>query len=191
MLPHKDKLTETLWQVATDEQRDAAQRFQAAAALAEYAPDDERWQATAPFVAQHLTSAVSSVYLGQWRELLQPASQQLAGPLTAIHADRTRSEKQREAAAFVLSDYLRDQPDKLVDVILVADELAEFSLLIAALKPHAATVRQQLLDEMQAAMPAELDKTNDQLSEADQQLRDDALETPIAGSGDTGAARIW
>lgn len=172
LLPHKAKLTDALWQVATDEQRDDAERFQAAAALAEYAPDDERWQATGPFVAQHLTGVVSSVYLGQWRELLHPASQPLAGPLKAIHADRTRSEKQREAAAYVLSDYLRDQPDKLLDAILVADELAEFSLLIAALKPHAATAHQRLLDEMQAAMPAELDKTNDQLSEADQQLRD-------------------
>lgn len=172
LLPHKDKLTETLWQVVTDEHRDAAQRFQAAPALAEYAPDDQRWQATGPFVAQHLTIAASSVYLGPWRELLQPASQQLAGPLSAILADRTRSEKQREAAAYVLSDYLQDQPDKLVDVILVADELAEFSLLFAALKPQAAKVREQLLDEMQAAMPAELDKTNGQLPAADQQLRD-------------------
>ena len=172
LLPHQGKLTETLWQVATDEQRDATQRFQAAAALAEYAPDDARWQAAAPFVAQHLTSAVSPVYLGPWRELLHPASQQLAGPLTAIHADRARSEKQREAAAFVLSDYLRDQPDRLVDVMLMADELAEFSPLIAVLKPQVAKVREQLLSEARAAMPAELDKTNDQLSEADQQLRD-------------------
>ncbi|MDA1229610.1 MAG: SUMF1/EgtB/PvdO family nonheme iron enzyme [Planctomycetota bacterium] len=172
LLSHKAKLTDALWQVATDEQRGDAERFQAAAALAEYAPDDERWQATGPFVSQHLTSAVSPVYLGQWRELLHPASQPLAGPLTAIHVDRTRSEKQREAAVYVLSDYLRDQPDRLVDVILVADEVAEFSPLIAALKPQAAKVREQLLDEMQAAMPVELDKTNDQLSEADQQLRD-------------------
>lgn len=172
LLPHKDKLTDTLWQVATDEQRDAAQRFQAAAALAEYAPDDERWQVTAPFVAHYSTGTVSPVYLGQWRELLHPATRQLAGPLAAIHADRTRSERQREAAAYVLSDYLEDQPDKLVDVILVADESSEFSLLIAALKPQASRIREQLLDEMQRAMPAALDKINEQLSEADQQLRD-------------------
>ena len=172
LLPHKEKLTDALWQVATDEQRDAAQRFQAAGALAEYAPEDERWQATAPFVVQYLTSAVSPVYLGQWRELLQPASEQLAGPLAAIHADRSDSERKREATAFILSDYLRDQPDKLVDAILLADEFAEFSPLIAALKPQATKVREQLRDEMQAAMPVELDKTNNQLSEADQQLRD-------------------
>jgi serine/threonine protein kinase len=172
LLPYKHKLTDTLWKVATDDEQEAAIRFQAAAALAKYAPDDEHWQATAPFVAQHLTAAVSSVYLNQWRELLRPANEQLAGPLTAIHADRARSEKQREAAAFVLSEYLGERPDKLVDVILVADELAEFSLLFTALKPHAAKSRERLLDELQAVLPAELDKTNDQLSEPNQQLRD-------------------
>jgi len=171
--PHKDKLTESLWQVVADEQRYAAQRFQAAAALADYAPEDERWQATGLFVVQHLTNAVSPVFLGTWRELLQSASQQLEGRLAAVFADRTRSDKQREAAAFVLSGYFRDQPEKLTDVILVADKLSEFSALIAALKPHAATVRKRLIDETRAIVPAELDKANRQLSEADRQLRDD------------------
>ena len=40
--------------VVLDESQANSRRFQAAAALAEYAPDDEHWQQTAPFVAQHL-----------------------------------------------------------------------------------------------------------------------------------------
>ena len=172
MLPYKDNLKDALWQIVQDEQRDSGQRFQAAAALVEYVPNDERWQRTAPFVAQHLTSAVPSVNLGQWRQLFQTGRKELTRPLTGIHADRGRSEKQREATVFVLTDYLANEPEKLVDVILVADELAEFTPLIAALKPHAATVKQRLLTEMQAAMPVQLAKTNDQLSEEDQQLRD-------------------
>ena len=171
--PHKAKLTDALWQVVQDKSQDAPRRFQTAAALAEYAPDDERWLEAAPFVAQHLTSAVSSVHLEPWRKLFQPASKELTSPLTGILADRTRSEKQRDATALVLSDYLRDQPSKLTDAILVADDLAEFSLLIAVLKPQAAAVHQQLLDEMQAVMPDQLAKTNAHLSENDQQLRDD------------------
>lgn len=172
LLPHKAKLTDALWRVVQDEQRDPGQRFQAAAALAEYAPDAERWQAAAPFAAQYLTSAVSPVYLGQWRQLFQPASKALTGPLAGIHAERSRPEKQRQAAAFVLSDYLAEQPEKLVDVILVTDELAECSPIIEALTPHAATVKQPLLTQIQAAMPIQLAKNNDQLSEEDQQLRD-------------------
>jgi serine/threonine protein kinase len=181
LLPYKARLVDALWRVMQDEAQDDPRQFRAAAALAEYAPDDERWQETAPFVAQHLTNAISSVDLRQWRQLFQPASKPLIAPLTAIHADRSRSENQREAAAFVMSGYLRDQPLKLVDAILAADELAEYAPLVEALKPHVATVAQSLLSEMQAAMPVHLAKTNPsvftsgnpgQLSAGDQQLRD-------------------
>jgi len=172
LLPHKDKLTNALWKVAQDDQRKADQRFQAAAALAKYAPDDPRWQQTASFVTQHLTGTVSAVYVGQWRELLRPISQRLAGPLTAIHADRAHHKKQREAAAFVLSEYLGEQPEKLFEIILVADGFAEFSFLATALKSHAETVHPRLQQEMRRAMPAELDKANDDLSSVDRQLRD-------------------
>lgn len=172
LLPHNDKLTETLWQVATDEQRDAAQRFQAAAALAEYAPNDERWQDEALFVSQHLTTFVAPDQRLQWLQLFQTARNQLNGWLIAIHANRNNPERQREAAAIVLSEYLQDQPDKLLDVVFVAEELEEFSPLLAALQPHVDNVRQRLLDALQAALPVELDKINEQLSEKDQQVRD-------------------
>ena len=165
-------MTDALWQSVLDESQANSRRFQAAAALAEYAPDDEHWQQTAPFVAQHLTSAISSVYLAKWRQLFKPGSKALTGPLTGIHAERSRPEKQREAAAFVLSDYLGDQPLTLTDAILIADELAEHSPLLEALKPYAAAVKQPLLKEMQTDLPVHLARTNDQLSEDDKQLRD-------------------
>jgi serine/threonine protein kinase len=158
LLPYKDRLTAQLWRVTQDESQDESRRFQAAAALAEYVPDDERWAQTASFVAQHLTNAVPPVYLGQWRQLFQPARKALTGPLTDILADRGRLEKQREAAALVLSAYLHDQPRQLTDVILVADELAEYSPLVESLKPHAAAVKEHLLTEMQAVMPVQLAK---------------------------------
>ncbi len=172
LLPHKIKLTDTLWQVALDDNRDAFQRFHAAAALAEYAPDDERWQDEALFVSQHLTSFVTPDHRSQWLQLFQTARSQLTGSLIAIHANRNNPERQREAAAIVLSEYLQDQLDKLLDVVFVAEELVEFSPLLSALQPHVDQVRQRLLDELQAALPVELDKINEQLSEKDQQVRD-------------------
>jgi hypothetical protein len=172
LLSYKSKTTDGLWQITQDESQAASRRFQAAAALAQYAPDDERWAQTAPFVAQYLTNVIPPVYLGQWRQLFQPGSEALAGPLCDILADRGRSEKQLEAAALVLSDYLRDQGQQLSEVILVADEFAEYSPLVEALKPHAAAVKQQQFTELQAVMPVELAKSNDQLSETDQQRRD-------------------
>jgi serine/threonine protein kinase/formylglycine-generating enzyme required for sulfatase activity len=156
LLPHKDKITDALWQLVQDDQQDAALRFQAAAALSEYAPDDDRWYKVAPFVAQHLTSAVSSVSFGLWLKHFRPVSQQLTGPLTGIHAARSRSEKQRETAALSLADYLQDKPDELTDVILLADELAEFSPLINAMQPHSPSVTKRLISMMRAPMPNEL-----------------------------------
>jgi hypothetical protein len=169
LLPYKDAITNKLWQ-----QRDVPGRFQASAALARYAPDDSRWSEEAPFVAQHLTSAVSSLSFGKWLEHFRPASRHLTDPLIDIHADRTRSEKQREAAAVALAEFLWDEPNRLANIILVADEYAEFSPLFAALKPHAATVKQQLLGEMQALTPANLAKGDAQVSD-DQVVRRDAF----------------
>lgn len=172
LLQHKDKLIESLWKLLQDDQRAPSQRIQAAAALAKYVPDDERWQDEAPFVSSHLTTIVAPIHRSQWLQLFQPAKQELTETLIAILADRHKSERQREATAFFLSEYLQAEPSRLVDVILIADELAEFSPLLASLQSHAAAMRQRLLDELQAVMPDKLDKSNIQLSDVDQHPRD-------------------
>jgi formylglycine-generating enzyme required for sulfatase activity len=174
LLPRHEKVSPALWQLVQHEQQDPDVRFQASAALAQYAPDDERWEEIAPFVAEHLTNAVSSVYFGQWLEQFQSVRRQLSNPLIAIHAQRSRSLKQRETAALALAAYLRDQPDKLVDVILVADEFTEFWPLVAALRPYSAAVRQPLIAELMAPIPGQLAKFDDHFSE-EEQLQRDAL----------------
>jgi hypothetical protein len=155
LLPHKDQIADSLWQTAQNEEHDATGRFQAAAALAEYNPDDERWSKLAPFMAEHLTDAIPYAYLGQWLEHLQSARHHLTDPLAVIFTDRSRPERQREVVALALADYWYDEPEKLVDIILIADEAAEFAPLIAALQPHGKTVEQQLIAEMRGAMPKE------------------------------------
>jgi hypothetical protein len=172
LLPHKDKLTEGLWQLAQNAEKEAAQRFQTAAALAEFSPDDERWQEIAPFVTQHLTTSVSNYLLNDWLKLFEPANKRLVEVLSDIHADRSGSETRRETAAVALAYFWRNEPEKLVDPLLIADEAAEFAWLLDALKPHAANIKTRLMDEMRSAMPAELDKTNDLLSDEDERLRD-------------------
>lgn len=132
LLPYKDKITNMLWRLVQDEEQDVSQRFQSAAALATYTPGDERWKEVAPFIAQHLTSTITSVYVGEWLRLLQPVRHQLTDPLINIHSDRRRSEKQRETTALVLANYLQDRPDRLLNTILLADEIAEFSPLVDA-----------------------------------------------------------
>jgi hypothetical protein len=153
LTPQKDRMTDSLWQLAGDEDRDAAKRFRALAALAEYGPADERWNSLAPFVAAHLTGSIPSAYLGQWLQHMRRVRYQLTGPLAVVLADRGRSARQREAAALALADYLRNEPEKLVDIMLSADEVAEFTPLLAALRPQRAAVEQQLITELRAPMP--------------------------------------
>ncbi len=151
--PHQAKINGPLWDVALNEQRAAASRFQAAASLAAYTPDDERWNEISPFIAKYLTGNVSSVDFGDWLRHFRPAGEQLAESLAALQADRDLSLARREAAAQALADYCHERPDRLTDAILIADTSAEFTPLIAALRTHSENVKQQLVDEMHAAMP--------------------------------------
>ncbi len=149
----RDDISKALWEIVHDDQIEAKRRFQAAVALADFEPDHESWPGIAPFVAEYLTGAVSSVYFGEWLDYLHPINHQLAEPLIAIHADRSRSAKQLEAAAQALANVLISKPDRLVEAILVADEYAEFSHLIEALAPYSASVQSPLLAEIESAIP--------------------------------------
>lgn len=152
LLPHKDTFVATLWELEADN----AKRFQAAAALAQYDPDNPRWMSIAPFVAQHLTDVVSLGDLGEWIQLFQPASRQLTNPLVDIHADRSQNQNQREKAARLLAVYLRDSPEALLSVLFVADEFAEFKPLADSLMPFASSVEDELVSEMRATLLAPL-----------------------------------
>ena len=172
-LPATSRVTELLWQIALDEEEIPNRRFQSAAALAQYASKDERWQRISSFVGKHLTAVVSTVDLGRWISLLEPAGEHLIGPLNNIHATRNNSERERVSAASALSYYLKDSPNKMVEAILVSDQLDEFTPLIRALQPHAEAVRKRLIQIIQTRMPAEYDKPNRPLSdEVKQQQRD-------------------
>lgn len=139
------------WRLARDDHREAAERFQAAAVLADYDHDNaEPWSEIAPFVAEYVTGSRSSLQLTTWVEHLRPARDALIQPLSEIFSDRDRSPAQREAAAFLLADYLNDQPSQLVPLILLADEPVEFSVLSEALRPHWDEVEPELVGLMKA-----------------------------------------
>lgn len=173
LLPYQEQFAEELWELVQQETHDPAQRFQAAAALAMYSPEDDLWLEIAPFVAQFLTSSASSVDFGDWLDHFQPTSQHITNILAAIHADRSKPARHRETAALALARYWGDQPEKLVDALLVADEPAEFLAFVASLKPQAQEVKQRLQHEMNNKLPAELDKTNHLLPDDQEKIRDD------------------
>lgn len=151
--PYKDRIADSVWDMAFDQRHGDAERFSAFAALSKLTPSDKRWDRASGFVAAHLTGGVTNMEFGQWCRLLQPVRKQLSAPLAAIHADRTYGKRQREAAALVLADYCRDQPHRLFESVLISKEVAEYSALLCALRPHANAVKQALIAEAHAVMP--------------------------------------
>src|SRR5262249_52780899 len=87
---HKEALADRLWAVAeAPEQGQESQRLRAAAALATYDPEGERWAEVRAAVANDLVR-VPAVYLAAWLESCRPVRAQLGLPLAAIFREAGR-----------------------------------------------------------------------------------------------------
>ena len=128
LLPHKQSLLAGLWKaVDQPEKGKEAQRLRAAAALAEYDPNDSKWPSAAPAVASDLVG-VPAVYSALWEVALHPVCKVLIGPLSAIYRDNDRRETERSLATDFLADYAADQPELLADLLMDSDE-KQFAML--------------------------------------------------------------
>jgi serine/threonine protein kinase/formylglycine-generating enzyme required for sulfatase activity len=132
--PYEGRVVKPLWDVALDPQSDVQKRFQAACALATYAPDDKHWGMVNTLVAARLVSLEAST-LVVWREILRPARAQLIGPLASIYRDTNQKEQARIYATETLADYAADRPDDLFDLLADA-ELFQFPELFGKLTAH-------------------------------------------------------
>jgi len=121
LLPYKDDVAGPLWIVALDPKREVQQRFQAACALATYAPDDRQWSRIDTFVAGHFVTLEASA-LVSWRESLRPARQQLIKPLALIYRNTQQNEPSRTYATETLADYAADRPGELFDLLADAEQ---------------------------------------------------------------------
>ena len=74
-------------------------------------------------VAQALVS-VNPVFLGPWLDALRPVRGKLTAPLATIFRDKTRPETEHTLATNILTDYASDDPDRLAELLMVADPKA-------------------------------------------------------------------
>jgi serine/threonine protein kinase/formylglycine-generating enzyme required for sulfatase activity len=144
--PHRETLADDLWETLGNPNAAPGRRLRAACLLAEYAPDDGRWQPVAADVASFLT-AETPLHAPQWAQALRRASKQLVRPLAAIFRDSQASETARSIAAGVLADYAADDVGLLADLIQDADGRS-FGVLQAALERH----RDQAVELLAAAL---------------------------------------
>jgi hypothetical protein len=94
LTPHKEPLVEKLWAVVESPEKDNdSQRLRAAAALAKYDPESEKWAKLKlqEAVGNDLVS-VPAVYLATWVESLRPVREKLLAPLAVVYRDGKRRE---------------------------------------------------------------------------------------------------
>ncbi len=118
--PHRQAIAGSLWDVAVKLEPNSRETFQAACALATYAPDDERWPGISASVVDHLLTLEASE-LVLWRTALRPARKQLLKPLSAVYGKMSAREQARTYAAETLADYAADAPETLYDLLANAE----------------------------------------------------------------------
>ncbi len=165
LLGHRDRLGDPLWRVLEDQAAPAAERFQAACALATYAQNDSdefktRWQKSGVWISDRMVATLiqnPSNYAAVV-DALRPARKEMLKPLEAIFQAADRGESERTLATSILVAYASDQPERLTNLLMDADE-QQFAVLYPAVQPYG----QQTIDALSAALGQSLllDQTDD------------------------------
>jgi eukaryotic-like serine/threonine-protein kinase len=143
---HKYKLLDKLWAVAAKpEMGQERQRLRAAAALAKYDPNSDKWAGVQDAVASDMV--VSAVNLPTWLEAFRPVSARLLTPLAAIFRDGARQDRERALATDILADYAADSPEALADLLMDADE-KQFLVIYTRFRKHGDRGLSVLIEEL-------------------------------------------
>jgi serine/threonine protein kinase/formylglycine-generating enzyme required for sulfatase activity len=137
--PYQSQMSDRLWQaIAAPVER--GHRLRAAAALALFAPDSDRWPDRSAALAAELVQA-PALESQTWTASLHRVGGQLAPHLEKILKDRNPEQvAERSIAAAALADYLAAEPEHLAKLALLADNEREFLPFIEKLRPHAGQV---------------------------------------------------
>ncbi|MEW4527644.1 SUMF1/EgtB/PvdO family nonheme iron enzyme [Maioricimonas sp. JC845] len=136
LAPYADQLVPQLWDVLdADDPEGLSRQLRAAATLASYDPDGERWSSAADKVAGMLVS-VPAVHLSMWMEGLRPARRHLQPALARIYRDPEGEDIARSMATDILVDFASDQPETLVSLLIDADE-RQFQIIYPLVETHA------------------------------------------------------
>ncbi len=136
MQPYATPLVARFWEIVDDDAADNERRFRAACALASFDPNCEQWQdeQLATDLAQHLVSR-NPLHLGIWIDALAGVTESLIGPLIAIYRDGEANRQFRSLATDTLKIYLADDPDRLFELLVDADE-RQFVPIFETLSNH-------------------------------------------------------
>src|SRR5262249_54336562 len=160
LAPHKDGLLDRLWAAVEAPARGKEhQRLRAAAALAKYDPESEKWAKVQEDVANDLV-AVPAVYLGMWMDGFRPVRGKLFAPLSAVFRDSKRRDAERSLATDILGDYAADQPQLLAKLLMDADG-KQFAVLYPKFKEQGEKGLPLLTGEINKKLPSDLPSSDE------------------------------
>ncbi|MBV8486887.1 MAG: hypothetical protein JO161_01280, partial [Planctomycetaceae bacterium] len=168
---HQSTLTPKLWTVV-EAAKGGARLLPAASALADYSPDDARWERTGGKVAQALVT-VNSLLLRSWIEALRPVHGKLTAPLATIFRDRNRTEAERAQATDILNDYASDDLELITNLLLDADSTAYATFFLIAQRQEEKTLQFLRAEIAKKATIPESDKNSEMVKDrlAERQAR--------------------
>ncbi|MEZ6127570.1 MAG: protein kinase [Planctomycetaceae bacterium] len=131
-----DQIAESYWPILQSSKTPDQQRLAAGAALARFAPDDDRWKEVAGSVSQLLVNE-NPLRLATWIEAFRPVRAPLIPELSIIFRDQTDAvtPTQRELATSLLETYAADDLAQLSELILDANP-KQFVSLFDELQSH-------------------------------------------------------
>jgi serine/threonine protein kinase/formylglycine-generating enzyme required for sulfatase activity len=157
---HKEQIVDPLWTVVEAPQKHKeSQRLRAAAALAKYDPQSEKWTRVQQVVGDDLV-AVPAVYLAVWMESLHPVRDKLLPHLLTVYRDAARRDVERSLATDILADYAADQPQLLADLLMDANE-KQFTVIYPKFREQDEQGLPLLIDELNKMLSADLSSSDD------------------------------
>jgi formylglycine-generating enzyme required for sulfatase activity len=161
LAPHKDGLVANLWSVAeAPDKGKEAQRLRAAAALAMYDPESEKWATCSRLVVDDLVRE-NPVYLLYWREVYRPVKDSFLKPLAEVYRDQhLERAAERSLATSLLADYAADDPQFLADLLMDADD-KQFAVIYPKLKEQGEKNALLLTVEIDKKLPPALPSSDD------------------------------
>ena len=78
--------------------------------------------------------SVNAILVGPWIEALRPVRAKLSPAMTVVFKDDERPEHEHTLATNILADFAADDPDRLAELIMVADTKAYLTLFPIAAK---------------------------------------------------------
>ena len=158
---HKDELLDNLWAVVEKpEKGKESQRLRAAAALAKFDPESEKWAKANALVVNDLVRE-NAVFLGQWTEAFKFVKGRLVAPLSSIFRDqRPERAAERTLATNLLADYAADNPQVLADLLMDADK-KQFTGIFPKFNEKSELGLPVLTGEIEKKLPPDLPSSDD------------------------------